>query len=137
MSTKLHGSCLCGDTKYVVNDSFTKLYICHCKQCKQITGSAFASNLFIEEKHLEWLNGKEEVIIYKDPNRDFTKAFCKVCGSGLPFLNSDGSHYIIPAGSLSDEPKPDQIETSNIFCQEISAWEARINSAAKFSQFPE
>jgi hypothetical protein len=135
MSTKLHGSCLCGDTKYVANNSFTKLYICHCKQCKKNTGSAFASKLIIEKAHLEWLNGKEEVVIYKDPNRDFTKAFCKICGSGLPFLTSDRSRYIIPAGSLSDEP--DQIETVNIFCQEISAWEARISSAIKFKQFPE
>ncbi len=135
MSTKLQGSCLCGNTKYVVNDSFTKAYICHCTQCKKISGSAFASNFFIEEKHLEWLKGKDKVVIYKYPNRDFTKAFCQICGSGLPFLTSDCSRYIIPAGSLSDEPS--QIETVNIFCQEITDWEARISTAIKFKQFPE
>ncbi|MBL4673088.1 MAG: GFA family protein [Arenicella sp.] len=135
MNTKLHGGCLYGDIKYLVNDSFSKLYIYHCKQCKNITGSSFASNIFIEEKHLEWLNDKEEVVIYKDPNIDFTKVFCKICGSGLPFLTSDHSRYIIPAGSLSDEPA--QIENANIFCQEISAWETRINSAIKSRPFPE
>jgi hypothetical protein len=81
-------------------------------------------------------NGKQEVIIHKDPNRDFTKAFCKISGSSLPFITSDRSRrYIIPTASLSDEPN--KIVTTNIFCQERSNWKASISSATRFRQLLE
>lgn len=135
MNTKISGSCLCGDIRYSVDDLFHQLYFCHCDQCKKITGSAYASNLFIKKEYLNWVEGEERITIYKDPKRDFTKVFCPKCGSGLPFISGDGKQYIVPAGTLSEEPtKPN---TASIFCGEISQWEKSISTANKFKRFPE
>ncbi|WP_123711416.1 GFA family protein [Sinobacterium caligoides] len=46
MEVYLIGKCLCGTVKFSVADRFKAFYLCHCKQCQQLTGSAFASNIF-------------------------------------------------------------------------------------------
>ena len=75
LSNKIQGRCLCGDIKFSVDNSFDQLYFCHCAQCKQITGSAFAANLFIRKESLSWLDGENKIRVYKDPQRGFTKYF--------------------------------------------------------------
>ncbi len=50
MSRKLSGECLCGRVKFSVIENFKTFYQCHCKQCKQLTGTAFASNIFMAEE---------------------------------------------------------------------------------------
>lgn len=104
----------------MVEDSFTKLVICHCTQCQQITGTSHASNLLTDLDNILWLKGEDQLIRYDDPKRDFTKVFCSKCGSGLPFINKSRTHLIVPAGSLKQEPS---IGTRvDIFCSEQPSW---------------
>jgi len=44
------GGCLCGEVSYQVNRQFDKFFVCHCRQCQQLTGSAFAANIFVSEE---------------------------------------------------------------------------------------
>jgi hypothetical protein len=100
MTTKLEGSCFCGAVSYKIKDNFTKLIVCHCVQCQSITGSSHALNLLTDMNNIVWLSGKDQLVRYDDPERDFTKVFCSKCGSGLPFINKSRTHLIVPAGSL-------------------------------------
>jgi hypothetical protein len=59
---KLMGGCLCGVVKFSLNEDFKAFYQCHCRQCQQLTGSAFASNLFTEPNNIEWLEGVDKVV---------------------------------------------------------------------------
>jgi len=120
MKTKLEGGCLCRTVAYTVEDNFTKLIVCHCTQCQQITGSAHASNLLTDLDNIIWLRGEDQLIRYDDPERDFTKVFCSKCGSGLPFVNKSRTHLIVPAGSLRKAPS---FSTRvNLFCSEQPSW---------------
>lgn len=129
----LTGGCLCGAVRYQVMKKFSHFFLCHCKQCQQLTGSAFAANILTSPKNIQWLKGNEKVCCYKHPSRDFSKAFCSVCGSALPFINQSGKSLIIPAGSLltsvEDVPK------ANIFVNEQVHWLNPALAAKKFSQF--
>ncbi|KAL2827632.1 Mss4-like protein [Aspergillus cavernicola] len=53
----LTGSCLCGSVKVTIQDRelFTKRrgHICHCANCRKVSGSFAASNLIIEEEKVE------------------------------------------------------------------------------------
>lgn len=126
MTTKLKGGCLCGTVAYMVEDNFTKLVICHCTQCQQITGSSHASNLLTDPGNILWLSGKDQLIRYDDPEREFTKVFCSKCGSGLPFVNQSRTHLIVPAGSLRQSPSFKTRE--NIFCSEQPSWDHKGTS---------
>jgi hypothetical protein len=135
MSKQLTGECLCGIIKFSVTDSFKAFYQCHCKQCQQITGSAFASNIFTDPDNIEWLSGQDSITNYEHPLREFSKSFCNACGSALPFINKTETSLIVPAGSLNE--LPDIQPQANIFTSEEACWFRQGLQAANFSGFPE
>ncbi len=135
MSRTLSGECLCGRVKFSVTDSFKAFYQCHCKQCQQLTGSAFASNIFTAADNIQWLCGQDQITIYEHPSREFSKSFCKTCGSAVPFLNKTKTSLIVPAGSLNE--LPDIQPQANIFTSEEACWLKSGLKAEKFSGFPE
>ena len=120
MPEKISGSCLCGRVKFEVANEFDRFYWCHCSQCRKITGSAHASNLFTDPGNLSWLVGEEHIKKFVDPDRDFSKWFCGECGSGLPYLAKDGTHVVIPAGSLDGELAI--FPQHNIFWADRATW---------------
>lgn len=135
MMQKINGSCLCGGITYGVANAFDKLFLCSCDQCRQITGSAFASNLFVNADAFTWLTGADDIVTYKLPGRDISKSFCRVCGSGVPWSSSDGSKMVVPAGSLSKEPNI--AERIRIFVSERPAWSSGIEKISGHDGFPQ
>lgn len=135
MNGQISGGCLCGKVRFSVDNSFERLYLCHCAQCRKITGSAFAANLYTPPEQLQWTAGEKYIKRFEFPGRDFAKAFCTECGSGLPYLNQKGAAIIIPAGSLDAEPNID--EQANIFWAERPRWSTSAVDAKYYLQFPD
>ncbi|MGO1119582.1 GFA family protein [Rhodovibrionaceae bacterium A322] len=135
MADQVTGGCLCGKVRFQADRSFGKLFFCHCDQCRKMTGSNHASNLFTQAEKFSWLSGEESVKRYRLPDRLFSTAFCDTCGSGLPFLNSRKTHMIVPAGALDDEPS--FREAHNIFCSEQPHWSQEGDKAPRHKTFPE
>jgi hypothetical protein len=135
MDNHLTGECLCGAVKFSVTDRFKAFYQCHCKQCQQLTGSAFASNIFTDPDNIEWLCGQVNITNYEHPSRELSKAFCNVCGSAVPFINKTKTSLIVPAGSLNMLPNIQP--QANIFVSEQACWLEEGLRAVKFSGFPE
>jgi len=135
MKLKLTGGCLCDTVRFSVKNEFRAFFQCHCKQCQQLTGSAFTSNILSAPRNIEWLKGKPNVTAYDHPTRGFSKSFCNVCGSALPFVNKDKTTLIIPAGSLNE--LPDLQPQANMFTSEEACWLKPGLNAKSFSGFPE
>ena len=135
MSRILSGKCLCGRVKFSVTENFKDFYQCHCKQCQQLTGSAFASNILTTPDNIKWLCDQDQLTNYAHPSRDFSKSFCKTCGSAVPFINKTKTSLIVPAGSLNE--LPDIQPQANIFTSEEACWLKSGLKAEKFSGFAE
>ena len=135
MAKMITGSCCCGDVAFTLEDNFTDFYLCHCEQCRKLTGSAHASNLFTSPDNINWVSGLEKIKRYDHPTRVFTQAFCENCGSGVPFVTQDGKSLLVPAGSLNEESvkKLD----AEIFCSEQTHWHKSAMSVGKLPGFPE
>ncbi len=131
---KLNGSCLCGGVTFEVLDAFDKLFFCSCDQCRQITGSAFASNLFANIDGFNWLRGSGDIINYQTPGRDISKSFCRVCGSGVPWIGGDETKMIVPAGLLSEPPNV--AERVRIFTSEQPSWASSLEQVYTYAKFP-
>lgn len=131
---KIKGGCLCGAVSFEVVNTFDKLFLCSCEQCRQITGSAFASNLFVNIEGFEWLKGAEEIVSYQVPGRDISKSFCRVCGSGVPWASGDGTKMIIPAGLLSGPANV--VERVRIFTSEQPSWASDLVQVSAHAKFP-
>jgi hypothetical protein len=135
MKNELTGGCLCGEVTFTLVNHVKAFYQCHCKQCKQLTGSAFSSNIFTNVDNIEWLTGENNIINYEHPSRAFSKAFCQACGSALPCVNKTKTSLIIPAGSLNDAF--DLVPQANIFSVEEASWLKSGLCATMFDGFPE
>ncbi|MFT6916163.1 MAG: hypothetical protein ACJAWL_002487 [Motiliproteus sp.] len=135
MTKVITGGCCCGDVVFSLEDNFSSFYFCHCEQCRKLTGTAHASNLFTSPDNIKWIKGIDKTIRYDHPERSFSKAFCNKCGSGLPFISQSGKSLIVPAGSLNEEPS--KTLDAQIFCAEQTQWHKVGVEAAKVSAFPE
>ena len=74
MSNVTTGSCLCESVSFEVSGSISKVYFCHCKQCRS-WGGHFAAAAGIKKSQLsfsksEGLNGSLHL---KWPREDFVK----------------------------------------------------------------
>jgi len=132
---KIKGRCLCGGVSFEVVNTFEKLFLCSCNQCRQITGSAFASNLFVSIEWFDWLGGADNIINYQVPERDISKSFCRACGSGVPWANTDATKMIVPAGSLSEPANV--AERVRIFTSEQPTWASELEQIPAHAEFPE
>jgi hypothetical protein len=105
------GSCLCGAVKFSFEGQPTVFQYCHCSRCRKRSGSAHAANLFVPAESFRWLAGEDQVRRFELPSAvSFCSGFCATCGGALPWRTRNGQRFIIPAGSLDEDPgvKPDR-----------------------------
>ncbi|GAB5380228.1 MAG: GFA family protein [Aliiglaciecola sp.] len=135
MNEHVTGRCLCGEVTFTVATDFQQFYLCHCQQCRQITGAPYAANLLTKPDSITWLSGESLLRRYDYPGRSFSKVFCSQCGSGLPFITQSGKTLIVPAGSLNEQPKMQP--SNNIFWEEHLDWVETSHEAKKCQHYPE
>ena len=129
------GSCLCGAVRYEIDDNLGIFQYCHCSRCRKFTGSAFASNLMVKPEHFRWLQGEESVGTYDlKEAKYFATAFCRICGSSLPWHSKSGKAVIVPAGTLDESP--DIKPTKNIFCGSRGDWYVEPDALPQHDEMP-
>ena len=135
MTKTVTGSCLCGKVTYEIQGPFKIFQYCHCSRCRKFTGSAHSANLFVPPDRFRWLSGEELVGRYELPEaKYFATAFCKNCGSSLPWHVQGGRNVVITAGTLDGDPgiKPKQ----NVFCGSGAEWYEDASALMKFTELP-
>ncbi|SFL90286.1 GFA family protein [Shimia aestuarii] len=134
MTGMIEGGCLCGATSFEIENDFAFLLFCHCEQCRKLSGSAMAANLFSTTRTLRWVRGEAHVTKFRHPDRQFSRAFCNQCGSALPFEGASGRFVIVPAGAL--EGAPQVTKRAEVFTCERANWELGQAPAETFEGFP-
>lgn len=133
--TKVGGSCLCGEVTYQFTGPVKVFQYCHCSRCRKFTGSAHAANIIIDPDQFEWLSGAKSLGRFELPEaRHFATAFCKKCGSSLPWLTKSGKAVVIPAGTLDDDPQVKPVH--NIYCLNRAPWYAEAANLKKYDALP-
>ena len=87
------GGCQCGAVRYQVEGEPLRIGICHCTDCRQTSGSAFA--IFAV-----WPRGAFGSISHVATYRG--RSFCPNCGSRVFSLRPDEAEIMV--GSLDDAP---------------------------------
>ena len=78
------GGCLCGTIRYEVNAEPQRIHNCHCDTCRKVTGSAFATNIFVAEDDIVITQGEPKSFSHTaDSGNTVVKEFCANCGSQL------------------------------------------------------
>ncbi|CEJ83134.1 hypothetical protein VHEMI03158 [[Torrubiella] hemipterigena] len=87
--TEATATCFCGAVQLAFpteKPGLVGTFVCHCVDCRKITGSMFASNFTIADSHLRHLRGQDNLQTFaqdKTPvsGKTMTNYFCKTCGA--------------------------------------------------------
>lgn len=132
---KYTGTCLCNACCYTVTGQAPQaMYLCHCSRCRKETGSIHGSNVFFTKAQLEWQKGEDNISNFHLQNTKKQRAFCKTCGSPLPWQYAHG-HVVVPAGSLNDDSF--LTPTAHIFCASRASWEDKLATVKRFDELPD
>ncbi|MBU3005885.1 GFA family protein [Paraglaciecola arctica] len=83
-----HGSCLCGAIKIELSGSIEDIIHCHCSLCRKNSGTAYATNGFINTSELNITDPQNKLGTYEfKPGKN--RHFCTVCASPIFSSNAD------------------------------------------------
>jgi len=97
------GQCLCGAVQVKIQGAISDIIHCHCSLCRKNSGTAFATNGFIQAADLEITSGKNSLSSYAfKPGKN--RHFCTTCGSPVYSSNEqDPSRYRLRLGILDSD----------------------------------
>ena len=96
--TDLSGSCLCGACRFSVAGPAEGLSVCHCTQCRKMSGYAWSSGRVPDDR----ITIEGPVALY-EATPAATRGFCPTCGSSL-FWKGHGEGYVSFALGALDGP---------------------------------
>ena len=125
----IRGSCLCGGVRFEYGRPRGGVGMCHCSQCRKVSGTASNAVIVVPEAELRWLAGEELRKTITKPSGWHT-TFCSVCGCPVPQLLPAGGAYWVPAGALDDDPGP-RI-AGHIYVGSRASWDEIAGDAPRF-----
>ncbi len=100
----LVGGCQCGAVRYAISSDPVNLYICHCRECRKQSASAFGISLFVRRKGFRLTRGAtKRWSRATDSGRTLHCAFCADCGSRLWHEAAGEAETISVKGGSLDE----------------------------------
>ena len=101
----LRGRCLCGSVTYEFDGDPICVFLCHCHDCQQSSGSLVHFGLMVPESAFKRRGEVRGYESRSDAGRRVTREFCPTCGSGINnIIELAPGAVVIKAGTL-DDPK--------------------------------
>ena len=96
-------SCLCGAVKVEIHGPITDIIHCHCSLCRKSTGTAYATNGFVETDLFKVVTGREDITHFEfKPGRK--RHFCRHCASPIYSSNRDNPQKVRFRLGILDTP---------------------------------
>lgn len=82
------GSCLCGAIKVELTGAIDSIIHCHCSLCRKNSGTAYATNGFINTNEFRVIDPQNKLSTYEfKPGKN--RHFCSVCASPVYSSNTE------------------------------------------------
>ncbi|PYL10596.1 MAG: aldehyde-activating protein [Verrucomicrobia bacterium] len=138
MKIPFTGGCSCGAIRYECTAEPIMMFKCHCRDCQQVTGGAFAPGLLLPRESFRLTRGELRYHFTTSLARGKHKrGFCPECGSritGGEFEPGESQVVGILAGTLDDpnwfQPQMD------IFVSDAQPWDQMDPALPKFEKYP-
>ncbi|UKZ70784.1 uncharacterized protein TrAtP1_011753 [Trichoderma atroviride] len=101
------GGCLCGQVRYTYDAEPVAKVLCHCNDCRKISGSSYSVNYLIPDAAFRVTAGTPKVFSkVADSGATIVSYFCGDCGSMMWRESpSSGPNKVLKAGTLDDSDK--------------------------------
>jgi hypothetical protein len=115
------GSCLCGDVQVTINGAISSIIHCHCSLCRKSSGTAFATNGFVDSADFVIEQGAEHIASF-ELRSGRKRHFCRRCASPIYSSSaSDPERVRIRLGLLDDAIS--ERPQAHIFVSSKADWE--------------
>ncbi|KAE8449763.1 hypothetical protein EG329_007538 [Mollisiaceae sp. DMI_Dod_QoI] len=133
------GGCFCDKIRLSYTGEPNGHALCHCLDCRKISGTSYSNNLIIPEQNFKLQSGKpKEISKTADTGKTITSHFCPDCGTTL-FRTGDSfpGAVVLKAGVLDDPKFPGQnVPKAELFAPRRVAWVTPIDGAAQLDGMP-
>ena len=128
----LTGGCHCGAVRYEVRAAPRMVLNCHCTNCQKITGSAFATNAYIDEASFAFTKGEPKIVRWTaDSGTERWGAFCGDCGSRIAHGSTPSKGGLaLRGGTLDDVSWLEPV--ADIWTDSAQPWVEFPESRARF-----
>jgi hypothetical protein len=110
------GGCLCGAVRFEINGNLRPVLICHCSQCRKISGHLWAATQ-VHRNQID-IRDKGTLCWYQSSHRA-RRGFCNVCGSSL-FWRRDGREEFLSIGAGCIDVPTGLVTQAHIFVDDAS-----------------
>jgi len=129
------GSCECGKVRFEFDKPAMRMVTCHCSRCRRSRSAAFSVQAFVAIEKFRWLSGEDHVTRFKAPDsKYFVTTFCRDCASPVPGDFEDFGVYMLPAGSLDQDPQIRPI--AHIYVGSKATWHDITDAIPQFDEMP-
>lgn len=101
----LKGGCQCGKLRYEVASAPLDVYVCHCRECRKQSASAFGISVIVRSADLHLVQGEPHCWSRPaDSGRTLDCFFCPDCGARVWHGNREREEKVSIKGGSLDEP---------------------------------
>ena len=101
MKTEIVGGCLCGGTRYRLEEAPRNLCDCHCEDCRRSSGAPFVTWGTVARERLRVTSGGVRQV----PHAGRVRSFAACCGTHLFFEDSADAPTIDVTIATLDDPR--------------------------------
>ena len=100
----LEGECYCGKVKYAINGDLIRMYCCHCRTCRKVTGASHSTTAVVDPALFSVVAGEEYIV--EAPQGPHSRNHCSECHSWV-FSRSEPFPAVmfVPCGTLTSTPR--------------------------------
>ena len=119
------GKCLCGTVNINITGEISDIIHCHCSLCRKNSGTAYATNGFINTADFEITSGKSCLTVFSyKPGRK--RHFCTKCGSPVFSSNDQDPNRLrirlgIITSDIAERPISHNFVTSKANWEDLDA----------------
>lgn len=127
------GACLCGAVEVEIHGPISSIIHCHCSLCRKSSGTAFATNGFVQRADFKLVKGEAELTTFAfKPGR--LRHFCRHCGSPVYSSNTqDPSRVRLRLGILTTDIR--ERPMSHNFYSSKANWEDLDVALPRYDSF--
>ncbi|TGO22190.1 hypothetical protein BPAE_0178g00080 [Botrytis paeoniae] len=133
------GGCFCDAIRISYTGEPGAHLLCHCTDCRKITGATYSNNIVLPEGQFKLESGNPKTISKKaDSGNQITSHFCGDCGTTL-YRTGDSfpNQVIIKAGVLDDGNWPNEnVPKGELYVKERVKWLSEIPGATQMEGMP-
>ena len=96
------GGCFCGQVRYVFDGTPLSQGLCHCPDCKKVTGSAFAAYFTVHRDDLRMTGSLARTFGTSGRGTETQRNFCPSCGTTVFGGGPGGEAINLYAGTFDD-----------------------------------